>query len=63
MQDEFLGYLNDWQSEVDSCTDLTPKDKAKRLLSKETMEGLHITGRGHNIRQCRWLERNQINVA
>ena len=43
--DEFLGYLNEWESATEQRTDLSAKEKRKLLLSSETMEGLRITGK------------------
>jgi hypothetical protein len=44
MEEEFLVYLSNWESEVQKYTDLTSKARGKLLLSRETMEGLCITG-------------------
>ena len=49
MKDEFLLYLRNWESEVNNSPGLTAKEKMKLLLSRETMEGLRITGLCSNM--------------
>ena len=44
LEKEFLGYLYEWKASVDSREGLTPTEKAKMCLSREILEGLHITG-------------------
>ena len=36
--------MDEWKASVDSREGLTPTEKAKMCLSRETLEGLHITG-------------------
>ena len=36
--------MDDWKTSDDSREGLTPTEKAKMCLSRETLEGLHITG-------------------
>ena len=43
--DEFLGYLAEWKKYVESDKSLSPADKAKMMLSRETLEGLTMTGK------------------
>jgi len=43
LTDVFLAYLNEWQKEVNSTPELT-KTEMKKCLSRETLEGLSITG-------------------
>lgn len=42
--EEFLSYLNDWESSAESQNDLSIKDRRKLMLNSETIEGLRITG-------------------
>lgn len=42
LEKDFLGYLQEWEDSVESRTD--GKDNSTMLLSRETIEGLHITG-------------------
>ena len=41
---DFLGYLDEWERRVNARDDIRNADKAKLMHSKETVEGLHITG-------------------
>jgi hypothetical protein len=41
---DFLTYLAEWKREVESNRDLSASERAKLLLSCETLEGLTITG-------------------
>ena len=45
LQDDFLGYLDEWESGTKDRVDLSASDKRKLLLSSETMEGLRVTGK------------------
>lgn len=40
----FLGYLNEWETAARSRSDLNEKEREKLMLSRETREGLRITG-------------------
>jgi Transposase protein len=45
LNDEFLGYLEEWKSEVkERPGNFTTQHRSKMLLSRETQEGLFITG-------------------
>ena len=45
LHNEFLGYLQEWKGSVDGQSGFTEAKKAMTVcLSKETMEGLHMTG-------------------
>lgn len=44
MEEKFLGYLDEWEAEVSARTGFTEDEKKKMTLSKETLEGLHMTG-------------------
>ena len=41
--EEFLGYINDWEDEVDRIADLSASEKNRLKLSYQTVEGLRIT--------------------
>ena len=49
-----MGFLEEWEKEVASNTYLDTKEKAKMCLSKETLEGIKITG------LCKILLRDMI---
>ena len=44
LEDDFLGYLKEWEESVSAQADLSDSERARMLLSRETIEGLHITG-------------------
>ena len=44
LERDFLGYLKEWEDCVNARTDVPDAQKPMMLLSRETMEGLHITG-------------------
>ena len=44
LEKEFLGYLDEWKASVASRPGLKPAEQARMCLSRETLEGLHITG-------------------
>ena len=44
LEDDFLKYLTDWEKYVDSHTELSADAKNRMMLSRETLEGLQITG-------------------
>ena len=44
LEKDFLGYLKKWEDSVSARDDVTAAQKPRMLLSKETREGLHITG-------------------
>ena len=43
LKHDFLGYLDSWEAEVQQ-RDATPSEKNQMCLSRETLEGLRITG-------------------
>ena len=45
LQEDFLGYLDQWESSTKDRVDLSASEKRKLLLSSETMEGLRVTGK------------------
>ena len=44
LKDNFLKWLDEWKEEVESREDLDAYEKERRQLSRETLEGIHITG-------------------
>jgi oligoribonuclease (3'-5' exoribonuclease) len=44
LEDDFLGYLDEWNAEVKARQGLTETQKKKMTLSEETVEGLRMTG-------------------
>ena len=44
LSDDFLGYLNDWSESVKGRQGFTPAQKQMMELSRETLEGLRMTG-------------------
>ena len=44
LEEEFLGYLEEWEESVASRTGFTAKERAMMCLSRETLDGLRITG-------------------
>ena len=44
LEDEFLGYLDEWKKYVNSDKSLSSADKARMMLSRETLERITITG-------------------
>ena len=44
MKTEFLKWLDDWEGQIESREDLDTYEKERRQLSRETLEGIRITG-------------------
>ena len=44
MEQDFLGYLDEWDDEVKARPGFTDMEKKKMTLSQETLEGLRMTG-------------------
>ncbi len=44
LENDFLKYINEWESCAQAQTDLPANDRKKICLSEETIEGLNITG-------------------
>ena len=44
LENEFLGYLYEWRASIASREGFTSTAKARMCLSRETLEGLYITG-------------------
>ena len=47
LERDFLGYLDHWEESVWAREGFTPGEKAMMLLSRETREGLRMTGVHH----------------
>lgn len=45
LQESFLGYLHEWQCSIDGREDFSKGQKNMMCLSKETLDGLKITGK------------------
>ena len=44
LENEFLGYLKEWEKSVEQRNGFTAAQKRMMILSNETIEGLKITG-------------------
>lgn len=44
LQETFLGYLQEWESSVKNRENFTKGEKQLMCLTRETLEGLKITG-------------------
>ena len=44
LEKEFIGYLNHWDASVKARAGYTPGEKAMMTLSRETKDGLRMTG-------------------
>ena len=44
MKTEFLKWLDHWEGQIESREDLDTYEKERRQLSRETLEGIRITG-------------------
>ena len=44
LENDFLGYLHAWEASVSSRTDVSLAERDKMCLSRETLEGLRLTG-------------------
>ena len=71
LQDAFLGYFSNWEAGVQDRPGFTTAQKALMLLSKETREGLQMTGTyicslcvsSHNfIHACRYILIHHYNL-
>ena len=47
LESDFIGYLDHWDSAVRGRQGFTPGQKATMTLSRETREGLRMTGVHH----------------
>ena len=45
LESDFLGYLKEWETSVKGREGFTNAQKTTMMLSRETLEGLHITGK------------------
>ena len=46
LEEEFLKYIDDWESMVMQLEQVPSAERRKMCLSEETIEGLRITGTG-----------------
>ena len=44
LTDEFIPYLNEWESSIKKRRIFSPPSKSMMLLAKETRNGINITG-------------------
>ena len=44
LKGEFLDYLDEWEDDASSRDDLTKSEQNRQCLSRETLEGLRMTG-------------------
>ena len=44
LEKDFLKYLQDWEDEANGCNPDNPSEVNKMMLSRETLEGIKITG-------------------
>lgn len=49
LKDTFLDYLVEWDDSADARTDLVVSERNRRCLSRETLEGLRMTGKITNV--------------
>ena len=54
LESEFLKYLKDWEDDSLCRTDIEEQYRQKLVLSRETMQGLRITGMPL-IHQCEYM--------
>ena len=45
LEEDFLGYLDDWEKAVKERKGFTDEEKKRMMLSQETLEGLRMTGK------------------
>lgn len=56
LEKDFLGYLDEWEASVHVREGFTRAEKALMTLSKETLEGLRLTG--IYIMKCKYCRCN-----
>ena len=44
LKNDFLNYLDDWEDSANSQEDLSKSEQNRLCLSRETLEGLRMTG-------------------
>lgn len=44
LEEDFLSYLDEWERSVETRKELSASEKSKLTISRETLEGLRITG-------------------
>lgn len=45
LEEEFLGFLDEWKQSVKSLTNVSDSEKNRMLLPHSTLTGLHMTGK------------------
>ena len=45
LESTFLGFFDDWEKETSNLEGLNKSEKSKFILSKQTLQGLRITGK------------------
>ena len=45
LEEDFLGYLKEWEESVSARAGFTAKEKKNMLLSQETLLGIEVTGK------------------
>ena len=45
LEQDFIGYLDEWEQSVQTCTDCTCTQKTQMCLSREMLEGWQTTGK------------------
>ena len=45
LEEDFLGYLKEWEESVSARAGFTAKEKKNKLLSQETLLGIEVTGK------------------
>ena len=49
IEEDFLGYLQEWEESVDQRPGETSKEKKNMLLSQETRFGIEVTSKRENM--------------
>ena len=45
LKEEFLGYLSDWEESINKRDGYSDEEKAKMIISQDTLKGLRMTGK------------------
>ena len=61
LEKDFLGYLDKWEASVRAREGFTRAEKTSMTLSKETLEGLRLTGI-HVMYDCKHTYTANINI-
>ena len=60
LENDFLGYLKEWEDSVKADTGSSDGEKPKMLLSRQTIEGLVMSGMGTYIQVVNLLRRTDV---